>query len=997
METKIINVSIGRTIEATQYDAGQVLVFDGIDIPDGSEAHFSNQKINEKTVINNNQCDIPDNILQIGGKGMLSVYVINEDSSRTVYDFLILIKKRAELPEGIAPEHQQSFEEKVMGIFNNTKSLAESAKKEAQSVREDADAGLFDGRDGADGYTPVKGTDYFTDAEINQIKNDTREQVVTEITPSLENNLKTAKDYTNNAIIRDFKDITYDETTATFVFTRHDNTTFTVDLPIEQTVEDGRYDDETAELVLVLVSGQEIRIPVTGLIDDYTGVDSATIQVVISADNKITCNIIGGTISKTLLTTELQEEIDRKANKSEMSNLVQEVGGKLSELATTDKESYVAAINELEEDVSQLKGDLNNLDIKIGNVLLQYSLGGINGSTGVITTTSNPDTRIHSTVLDITENDYRIILKNDTVKFAVHWYNGTTYLGNTGYQTNNIGSCNNIKATIAYIVCGYVDDRNMVTQDDVNTLGKMFTIEKIDNIFTSVDENSITTSLVNPVIDLIGNTSINTNKNVGDELTPIQQYTFNNYSAIIPCTEGDLFLLNGKGGVNSVLYVFLNNENQVIAKANPNFTANDLVIKAPYTAKKLLLNTAVLAKSYKLTINTSIANIKELTKPFVSAKGEIFTPLIQNTMNSFLNGIKFTEDLNNHITDFAKTGDLMVHVSTFCIINDVIYMTYYANTRSSQENPTEQTARFVYCSISDLNNKTFIDLQDVGETFDGKTVTAIYDTILLRKDDDVLYLAWTAQIDGVYCRLYRTYTISTGTLSDIMTNNFKVGNTTKQFSTTGMNEAFAINSINHKLLDGDIGIMQKLSSRVENGTTYYYTGAYVGTFNCIIKSSDLVTWEFVAQPSFKNNSLWENSVYVINDKVFYFCRQGFNTQYGFLTYYDLATKTWCNPLLIPDCQSRSDFFYYNNNLYLIHAPNSRNMLEIIRIDTNTLGHSEPIQSAVLNDCFYPFIQSYNNDMYISFTQSRKHIWLSKFEIKPITVTNMITKFKTLFY
>lgn len=160
METKIINVSIGRTIEATQYDAGQVLVFDGIDIPDGSEAHFSNQKINEKTVINNNQCDIPDNILQIGGKGMLSVYVINEDSSRTVYDFLILIKKRAELPDGIAPEHQQSFEEKVMGIFNNTKSLAESAKKEAQSVREDADAGLFNGRDGKSAYEIAKDTGY---------------------------------------------------------------------------------------------------------------------------------------------------------------------------------------------------------------------------------------------------------------------------------------------------------------------------------------------------------------------------------------------------------------------------------------------------------------------------------------------------------------------------------------------------------------------------------------------------------------------------------------------------------------------------------------------------------------------------------------------------------------------------------------------------------------------------------------------------------------------
>lgn len=147
METKIINVSIGRTIEATQYDAGQVLVFDGIDIPNGSEAHFSNQKLNEKTIVENNQCNIPDNILQISGKGMLSIYVINSDSSRTVYEFLILIKKRPEIPDGIVPEHQQSFEEKISEIFENTKEIAESAKKEAQSVREDADAGLFNGKD----------------------------------------------------------------------------------------------------------------------------------------------------------------------------------------------------------------------------------------------------------------------------------------------------------------------------------------------------------------------------------------------------------------------------------------------------------------------------------------------------------------------------------------------------------------------------------------------------------------------------------------------------------------------------------------------------------------------------------------------------------------------------------------------------------------------------------------------------------------------------------
>jgi len=141
-----------------------------------------------------------------------------------------------------------------------------------------------------------------------------------DIQPTLEKNLKSAKDYTDNAIVRDFKDITFDETTMTIVFTRHDNTTFTIDLPIENTVKNGRYDAETQELVLILVSGQEIKIPASGLIDDYDGLETATIQCVVSADNKISCNIKAGSIPKTLLTTELQNEIDGKLS----ANLIEE-------------------------------------------------------------------------------------------------------------------------------------------------------------------------------------------------------------------------------------------------------------------------------------------------------------------------------------------------------------------------------------------------------------------------------------------------------------------------------------------------------------------------------------------------------------------------------------------------------------------------------------------------------------------------------------------------
>lgn len=175
----------------------------------------------------------------------------------------------------------------------------------------------INGTNGQDGYTPVKNIDYWNASDKAEIVQDT----VQELQPTLNSNLQSAKDYTDNQITRDFKDISYDNTTATFVFTRHDNTTFTVDLPIEQTVKNGYYDDTTEELVLVLVSEQEIRIPASGLIDDYSGQTSATIQCSISADNKITCNIVSGSISKTLLTTELQTELNNKATKEYVDNL----------------------------------------------------------------------------------------------------------------------------------------------------------------------------------------------------------------------------------------------------------------------------------------------------------------------------------------------------------------------------------------------------------------------------------------------------------------------------------------------------------------------------------------------------------------------------------------------------------------------------------------------------------------------------------------------------
>ena len=355
-------------------------------------------------------------------------------------------------------------------------------------------------------------------------------------------------------------------------------------------------------------------------------------------------------------------------------------------------------------------------------------------------------------------------------------------------------------------------------------------------------------------------------------------------------------------------------------------------------------------------------------------------------------GVAFANEIEDRfIADFEKTekysgenkSDRMVHVSTFVYAKGNIYMTYYANTQQASEDPAYQTARLVFCPVNDTDNMTFIDIQKVGDDcYDGKVVM-VYDTILMQKDEDTLFVLWTANISGKYYRLYRTYNISSGKLGDVEVNRFKVGGIVNDFSTTGIQNALAENGIGYKTMYSDIGIMQKLTSRTENGETYYYTGTYSGDFNCIIKSKDFITWEYVSQPDFINRSKWENAVYLLDDKCYYFVRQHDDTKYGFLTCYDLLKNEWAKPVLIEDCQSRSDFIMYNGELYLFHAPISREHIGIVKINTSNLAESKVVlQSHIHSSCFYPFVQyGDDNELRMSYTVNRQHIRLAGFTLE----------------
>ncbi len=349
------------------------------------------------------------------------------------------------------------------------------------------------------------------------------------------------------------------------------------------------------------------------------------------------------------------------------------------------------------------------------------------------------------------------------------------------------------------------------------------------------------------------------------------------------------------------------------------------------------------------------------------------------------------EMLENRIADFERNEaycerhpgthpDRMVHVSTFRIIDNVIYMTYYANTATEREDPLHQEARLAFCPEDAPEDMTIVTLQAAGDLLDGRKIDRLYDTILLYRGGDELYLLWTASVEGLYYRLYCTYNMAGHTLSAIRPNRFQVGDVVNDFSVTGITTALAANGLGHKEMFSDIGIMQKLSRRVENGQTWYYTGTYSGFFNCIIRSRDFITWEYVSMPDFPNMSLWENAVYVLNDRCYYFVRQEECGQ-GFLTCYDLKTRTWSRPFLIRDAQSRSDFTCYRGKLLLVHAPADREGFGIVRVDTEDLSRSVPLFVADMRDSmFYPYTDMYGDDMYISYTVARKHIRLTHFRL-----------------
>jgi hypothetical protein len=192
----VIEVKFGtnRTVETEpryQHDKGQILHL--LDIEDGIEVQFSNKSSDEtiNKIVSKGQVEIPDFLLSQNEVITAYIQYIDENSQTTFRVAHIPVIARTKSEDGIVDNDKPTFRAEMQGIMNDTKDIAESAKKEAQSVREDADAGLFDGK------TPQKGIDYLTDEEINTFKLETKTYINEQITERVD---KVKSDYIEELI-----------------------------------------------------------------------------------------------------------------------------------------------------------------------------------------------------------------------------------------------------------------------------------------------------------------------------------------------------------------------------------------------------------------------------------------------------------------------------------------------------------------------------------------------------------------------------------------------------------------------------------------------------------------------------------------------------------------------------------------------------------------------------------------------------------------------------
>lgn len=516
------------------------------------------------------------------------------------------------------------------------------------------------------------------------------------------------------------------------------------------------------------------------------------------------------------------------------------------------------------------------------------------------------------------------------------------------------------------ILIAPINSKKLILNDSSDEMS--FKIKRVTDKEVEISENSLAVGSVN--LDV-------------SNVSALPEYNTSFTSIIIPIKQTQEFLIDGAGGTSPKLWSFLDKDLKPIVKQDDIFSwQHERNIIKPTNKTKYLAINSNLGLPYRLKFR--IKEKRDFLKKMELSNNRKKQRLVPSTvqMTDFVNGLNFREQLNNPLFNFSFDGDKMAHSASFRIIDDKVYSTFYINRIRHGEYSTEHTQVLRVKNLDGTGETENYDICNIGDTLFGEKVTQLYDTVILDETGDIRIL-FVAFFGGQWHQLYKTFNPSTKIFSEPKKMYFSFNNQKEEFTTSGIKKILRDNNIYYPNFDRHANFIQKVSYRMENNKKAYYIGLGMKDFCFIAKTFDFETIEYVAQPDFYHTPQYEASVYVLGDEVFYFERQEMweVASYSLLSKYNLVTGEWTEPVEIMDCQSRSDFLYVDNVLYLVHAPFNRNHIALLEINKETLEMSYHVQTANTDGLFFPFTQIYNNKKYIVATQNRKHITFSEFEIK----------------
>lgn len=484
---------------------------------------------------------------------------------------------------------------------------------------------------------------------------------------------------------------------------------------------------------------------------------------------------------------------------------------------------------------------------------------------------------------------------------------------------------------------------------------------------------------------------------IGSRVDLTLKYNTNFSSLVVPVDKRLNIFLDGLGGSNPRFYGWLDSELRLLEMSNEEEISQHVreLKKPPSNAAYLVFNSNLQTRYRpKMSYLNNDAFVTTYRENSNSEKQRMIPTTMQ--MTDFINGISFRKELNSNLLNFYEAGDEMAHSSSFRIIDDIVYSTFYINTIRNHEDSKQLTQVLRVRNLDGTGELENYTICKIGDTLFGEKVTQLYDTVIIDELGDIRIL-FVAFFGGQWHQLFKIFNKDTKTFSEPKKMYFTYKENKEEFTTNGIKNILKAYNIYYPNFDRHANFMQKVSYRIENGEKYWYIGLGMKDFCFIAKTKDFINVEYVAQPSFEHTPQYEASVYVLGNEVFYFERQAMweTTTYSLLSKYNLISGEWAKPVKVNDCQSRSDFLYFNDILYLIHAPFNRNHISIMEINQENLEMSYDIQTANTNNLIFPFAQIYKNKLYLSATERRKRIVLSEFSIDKYDVNSVIDMFEKL--